>query len=508
MIRTVDLNPKVSTPVVLIIWSAAVLLAGCQRVPQFPLRPMRAQLTSDGSTVLSFDTNKDKKPDYWQKLDASGRKVELTFAADGQKPRQSVPIDELDAGKMPHFIIALDGVPYQLVKDLHDQGGFRLFYRPSRVVSTFPSMTDLAFQQLFGGAEPMAYEAKYFDRRKNRLIEGTENYISGQAADWCKTLDYRGSFLWDGVAYIYPQPLFEHELQEIMKIFRQTTTGTKKVYLVATAGLGTREGREGILKYLRVIDRLCEQIVYERRGRVKITLLADHGHNMSGRGRVTFGDLLHNGGYHLTDRLEEPNDVVTVEYGLVTYAAFYCVEPAGVARTLLEDPVVTLACYPQADAVVVQDIDGKALIRQAAGRYSYTVEKGDPLRLLPIVEQLRQQGKIELNGFIDDEALFQATLQHIYPDPLRRVWRAFHGLVAEPADMIICLKDGWVHGSSFFNAIIGGATSTHGSLNQINSMTFALTMWGQLPPALRIEDVMPALQQLEQARIPGPPPAH
>jgi len=70
--------------------------------------------------------------------------------------------------------------------------------------------------------------------------------------------------------------------------------------------------------------------------------------------------------------------------------------------------------------------------------------------------------------------------------------------VKKPADLIVCLRDGWVHGSKFFYTMIGGATSTHGSLNQLNSATFVITMLGNLPPALRPEEVMPALDKLRK----------
>ena len=105
---------------------------------------------------------------------------------------------------------------------------------------------------------------------------------------------------------------------------------------------------------------------------------------------------------------------------------------------------------------------------------------------------------VDEKGFIDDRALFDATVEHAYPDPLRRLWLAFHSLVRHPADMVITLHDGWCHGSKAFHVMIGGATSTHGSLNRINSTTFAMTMWGQLPPAMRLEEVMPAVESLRQ----------
>jgi hypothetical protein len=43
-------------------------------------------------------------------------------------------------------------------------------------------------------------------------------------------------------------------------------------------------------------------------------------------------------------------------------------------------------------------------------------------------------------------------------------------------------------------------SSTHGSLNGINSTTFVMTMLGDLPPALRSREVLPALEKLRCAK--------
>lgn len=485
---------------------AATLLAGCGAVHHFCETTVCARILGNSGRIISFDMDKDGQADYWQRFESTGRKVELRFSQQPDEPNEVVLLDRLTSQNIPHFIVALDGVPYELVEELYQQGRFRLFYPPSRVVTCFPGMTNPAFQQVFGGKKPIAYESEYFDRKRNRLISGNDLYLSGQAANWAKSLDYRCSPKLDALGYIEPDLVFKYELQQITDVFRKTRKNTGIVYLMATAGLGTRGGREAILKYLRRIDQWCEQIVYERRGRVKISLLADHGHSASGQGRASFKKLLKENGYRLTDRLEKPSDVVTVEFGLVSYAAYYTDDPAGVATALLTDPRTILTCYPLVKEraatdgldVVVQTTDGKATVRKKQGRFGYEVESGDPLELSDIIEQLRRKGKIDSDGFIDDRAMFEATLNHIYPDPLRRVWQAFNGLVEKPADLVICLKDGWVHGSGLFYSVIGKVASTHGSLNQSNSVTFAMTMLGELPPALRLEEVMPNLKKLQR----------
>ena len=114
-----------------------------------------------------------------------------------------------------------------------------------------------------------------------------------------------------------------------------------------------------------------------------------------------------------------------------------------------------------------------------------------PQQFYGFVERLRLAGKVTDGGEIDSTALFDATLDHEYPDPLARIWGAFHELVEYPPDLIVNLRDGACYGSRFFHAMIGRVSSTHGSLNRRSSTTFALTTLGELPPAMRSREVLP-----------------
>jgi len=133
----------------------------------------------------------------------------------------------------------------------------------------------------------------------------------------------------------------------------------------------------------------------------------------------------------------------------------------------------------------------------------YDARGGDPLHLASIVAQLQAAGRVSADGDIDGDALFAATVDHEYPDPLARLWRAFHGMVANPPDLIVDLRDGYCHGSKFFYAMAYPIRSTHGSLNRMNSETFVLTMLGDLPPVLRTEEVLPRLEALRGAKTAG-----
>lgn len=472
------------------LWSCC----GCVSQPSFP--PSIETRPAGNETVFGFDTDGDGTADFWQYQRADGRKHALAYADDSGQPGERIELDALDVSECPHLMIVLDGVPFELVDELYRAGHFRFFHPPARVICCFPGMTDVALADLFHADQCLAYQARYFDREANRFTNGNAVYLSGRNSPWLTHVDYRCSFWWDAWAYLDPQAVFNHEIKGIVRTFRKVETGEASAYSVATAGLGTRGGRAGIREYLRTIDRLCEQIIYERRGRVQLTIAADHGHNLVENQRISFRQTLKAGGYRQTKSLREARDVVPVGYGLVTYAAFFTNDPPGVAACLLEHEDVEFACYPRDDAIVVRDRSGEARITRGASGFVYDSRHGDPLRLAAIVERLQAEGKVSDEGKIDPEALFEATLDHNYPDPLARLWRAFHGLVQRPPDLIVNLRDGACYGSRFFRAMIGRVSSTHGSLNRVNSTTFALTTLGRLPAALRSRDVLPRLEEL------------
>jgi hypothetical protein len=476
--------------------AAGLLLCwGCAAGPRFPAAIETHSEKTE--TVRAFDASGDGRVDFWQYLQADGRIHALAYAADQAGcPGPRIDLGEVDPNECPHFLIALDGVPYDVVDQLYRDGSFRLFHPPARVLCPFPAMTDLALAAVFHTAPCPAYQALYFDRPADRLSDSTAVYLSGRNSPWARAMTYRCSFWWDTLVYLDPQPVFDHELRGMLRAFRGVDAGEAYAYSVGSAGLGTRGGRPAMEAYLRLIDQLCERIVYERQGRVKITLTADHGHDLVENRVISFDQTLIDGGYRSANSLHKPRDVVTIAYGLVTYAEFHTTDPAGVAQCLLKHEDVEFACYPDGDTVIVCNRAGRARITKGARGFVYDAHEGDPLKLAAIIEKLRIAGKVTAAGEIDGAALFDATLEQYYPDPLARVWEAFNGLVENPPDVIVNLRDGACHGSHFFHAMLGKVASTHGSLNRMNSTAFVLTMLGDLPPVLRSSEVLPALEKL------------
>jgi len=482
------------------LFAAIALVGGCDPSRRFPDVLLGTQ-QHDGGQKMAYDTNGDKRADYWQVRNPSGRITMLQFDdnRDGQADR-TVELDRTPARDVPHLIIALDGCPYDCVEQVYKDGGFRLFHPPVRMISTFPAMTDVALSRIWHCGPNRAYQALYFDRSTGRHNNGHAAYLKAENSPWVPKMVYRCSFLWDANSYLTPGLVFAHEMRGMYRAFKRVETGTAAAYTVGTAGLGTRGGPDAIVAYLHRVDNLCQRIVHERGGRVKISILADHGQGLKCCKRVSFKPYLKQRGFDLGKRLEGPNDVVTVEYGLVTYADFYAGRPADLAEALRSHEAVELVFRKDGSNVVVMDRTGQAVISRAgsgAGQgYRYVTVEGDPLKLVPVIERLRQQGKVTEDDVIDDRALLEATAEHDYPDPLHRAWWAFNGVTEVYADVIASLRNGYSHGSAFFDFMIGGAESTHGSIDRLSSTSFVLTMRGQPPSVLRVEDALQILADL------------
>jgi len=470
---------------------------GCDPTVRFPENALDSQ-RHDHGIVLAYDINGDRKPDYWQQNNPAGRTVMLRFDdnRDGD-PDETVDLRRIQARDVPHLIIALDGCPYDCVEDVYKEGGFRLFYPPARMISTFPAMTDVALSRIWHCGPNRAYQALYFDQTTGRHNDGNVAYLKAENSPWVPKMAYRCSFWWDANAYLTPTAVFDHEMRGIYRAFGKIRHGTAAGYAVGTAGLGTRGGRDAIIEYLRRVDRLCQQIVYERRGRVTISVLADHGQGLKRCKRVSFKDYLKDHGLVLGKRLKGPDDVVTVEYGLVTYAAFFTANRDKLAEALRRHEAVELVFCKNGSNVTVLDRTGRAVITRIEQGYRYERIDGDPLKIGPIIERLRQQGKVTDDGVIDDRALLDATATHDYPDPLHRAWWAFNGATEVYADVIASLHNGYSHGGAFFDFMIGGAASTHGSIDRLSSTSFVLTMRRPMPAVLRVEDVLGLLEDVD-----------
>jgi hypothetical protein len=226
-------------------------------------------------------------------------------------------------------------------------------------------------------------------------------------------------------------------------------------------------------------------MVWRTRGRVKVTLLADHGHSYTRPKFLDLKSLLEAKGWRMVDRLEGPKDVNFAPLGLVTYASFSTFRPGALAADLVECKGVELASYVEKGVLIVLSSDGgRSTIRKVNAGYTYEPTQGDPLKLRDALGRI----KANADGAYDGNELLQSTANCAYPAPLERLWRAHFSLVENPGDVIVSLEDGYCSGLRLFMDIVK-IVSTHGSLNRTNSTTFIMSTAGPLPPVMRSTDI-------------------
>ncbi|MBL7140728.1 MAG: hypothetical protein ISS74_07445 [Planctomycetes bacterium] len=486
-------------PALLLGVAAILLAAGCTGPLRFPDAPIDTTAASPAG-LQQYDTDADGRADHVTVADDAGRIVRIGYdtTADGQADT-FVGLDAIPPEQCRHVVLILDGIGYETVKAYRDAGRLRLFHPPAPVISTYPAMTDIALADIFQSVRPVGYEARYFDHEKNAIVGGDGDYLAMRDEDWARATDYRADTVVDPLAYLFPHHYFREELKAVVDLIDRRDRPMVVAYLVTTAGLGTKHLRDGQHDALQAVDRLAHQLVWQSRGLVKVTVFSDHGHQLVAATWIDFRKSLREKGWHVAERLKADQDVVVIDYGLVTYASFATRDRAGLARTLLEQEGVDVVTYVADGAVVAASDEGIARVECAGGRFRYVQETGDPLHLAAIVAQAKADGHLDADGFADDRTWLRLTADHEYPDPLVRLWRGFHAVTEHVPDVVASLKDGYSAGLPSRAARYPDGASTHGDLARKSSTAFIMSTAGPVPAdaqPLRARDlpaILPAL---------------
>ena len=471
-----------------------VMLAGC-RAPSvtFPAA-LPAEATPAGA-ASAYDTDGNGRADFVYYPDANGVVQRIGYDFDGDaRADEVIDLSQLHNRHCRHLLIILDGLSYDLVRQYHEAGGLRIMGPPSKVVSPYPSMTDVSMEDLLNYLPCGGYEAKYYDRRGGKLVGGAMAYLRGFNQPYGQLLNYRANILWDVLGYIEPRAVFRRELNDVKRRFDRGDSQEMLAYIVSSAGMGTRFSAAGQLECLREVERLVNQVVWQTRGLTRVTIVGDHGHSYTRSTRLELEDYLKGLGWRVTEDLKGGGrkEAMPIRFGLVNYVSLITDRKRELAVDLAANPAVLVVSYAQDEHVVVLGSDHQeAIIRRQGDRYAYERTSGDPLGLDTILATL----SADAQGHYDQQDLLEATADHQYPDPLRRLWRAHFALVHNPPDVVASLHQEYYFGLESLARRVKVA-STHGSLQRCTSLTFAMTNAGPLPPVMRSDQVPQAMGKL------------
>lgn len=452
-----------------------------ERVPPVVAKDV-VHYDADGDDLLDFSF---VRPAVGQRLD------ELAFDDDEDgTPDRRFRLSDYGNDDVPHLIVLIDSIPFEAVRERFNGDAFtvlRAFHEPTKLIPPFPSMSALCFSSILHAPPMPGPINRSFDPRPQ--TNGVNNLITkrlgGHRNPWQKRLHYNIDYGDNGTAFLKPRSWMKVEFERARQAFDDSADRTTIVYISSSAAMLMKYGHRGLHETLDQLETFVTQVIHERRGAVKISILSDHGHNLRQTQWIDVEAALGDAGFRVAKKLKRPDDVFVEMDGLLTYFGVHTQQPAAVGDALLGGLAeIETVSYVEGYDIVVRSHAGAARVsRGEDGKLTYTPETADVLGY----------GEAFSGKPLTAEAWFEQTADHGYPDGPTRLWEAFHGRTQQTPQVMVTVKDGYCAGIEWFQWFVK-MRSSHGGLNQVNSAAFLLTMTGPTPAAMRSGDVMDAIQ--------------
>lgn len=403
------------------------------------------------------------------------------------------------------LLLCLDGVPHALIESAKNRGLFDSFGNPTRLLSPFPTMTNVALSAMFGASPPAGYESLYFDRGAKRLLGGVRKYVGRRTPDkipssYMDTLDYQEPLAFEFLIYVAPETVWRADMRRFHERFRAAPqTRDYFAFLKATDGLLHAQGPERLNVALESLDKIINDIRSFCGSETEIVLFSDHGMNLEENKRVGVVAHLQRKNLNVTSELTNGSRAVSIPaFGLCSYIAVYCADGDLIPETaeaLIEVPGVDFVVFRDGARVVLKSSRGAARIeRTEPDAYKYLATGGDPLELHTTIQNLQHEHKINDQGFVTAQDWFEKTNKHRYPNAVVNLHKSLcTPRVQHTADILVSLHDGYYYGWSPFGKFVRLA-ATHGNALASSSNAFLMSTYRSFPECVRADDAKPLLQ--------------
>jgi len=396
------------------------------------------------------------------------------------------------------LVLALDGIAYRDLqalqagitctnfwgKRIHRQAfsSAEGYFPVSRMISTFPSLSDIAWTDIFGDRPLPGYQRIYFSTAANSKI-----VTSGITT----TMEYERQMNWQvesgflrAMGYLFPLHTYEYEVRRMSKNFWKTTSKASSYYAYVRASDDAQHLNRDIFAMLGMLDQQLQdlRVRYQaQEGRdLQIVILSDHGHNHAGPGkRVEVCAFLERAGYRVAKSIMSPKDVVLPTGGIEDWVEIHNspAETEKLAQLLCHLPGVDVLTAPvpnQTNRFLVMNSNGERAIIQwnpAKNSFRYSTEIGDPINYRPVVETLARNNQLDADGFATADDWLAASMTHHYPLALERMVRGLTHVTLNPATILISLDNHYVNANWLVQkgSRLVTCGSTHGGLDDLNS---------------------------------------
>jgi hypothetical protein len=393
--------------------------------------------------------------------------------------RRSPPLVPAVANRL---VLALDGVDYRDIVDARARGLFAGFREPSRLISTFPSISDVSWHDILGVQPPPGYQRIYYSARQNAVV--------GELFDAIKPIEYEhrmdfafGSKFHHLGAYLISNQVARNEVDVDVKKFLKRG-GRPTIYAYNVGPDALQHTRGDLDAYLAHLDRkLLElQRTYRTRtGRdLEILILSDHGHNRAiSAGFLPVVEALAAQGFHTSATLRDPTDVAFSVDGVTTGFGVFA-HPDSVARV-----ASLLAALDGVAVVTSRDRSGRYLVRADSALaevttrgtgdsavYRYHPIRGDPLGYAAVLARMQHDRDVLPDAYASAATWLRYTATEPFPAAPPRIVRGHTAITLNPAPILVSLDDRMRVGLgavSVANRLrpLGG---THGALSETNSL--------------------------------------
>lgn len=380
------------------------------------------------------------------------------------------------------LVLALDGVDYRDIVDARARGLFAGFREPSRLVSTFPSISDVSWHDIMGVQPPPGYQRIFYSARQNAVV--------GELFDAIKPIEYEhrmdfafGTKFHHLGAYLISNQVARNEIDVDVKEFLKRG-GRPTIYAYNVGPDALQHTRGDLDKYLAHLDVKLEalQRTYRMRtGRdLEILILSDHGHNRAiSASFLPVVEALAQQGFRTARTLRDPNDVAFSVDGVTTGFGVFA-NPDSVTRV-----ASLLAALDGVAVVTSRDGAGRYLVRADSalaevttrGRgdsavFRYHAVRGDPLRYAAVLTRMQHDREVSPDGYATAATWLRYTAAEPFPAAPPRIVRGHSAITLNPAPILVSLDDKMRVGLgavSVANRLrpLGG---THGALSATNSL--------------------------------------
>ena len=410
------------------------------------------------------------------------------------------------------LLLCLDGVPFEVISEAKSRGMFDNFGEPARLLSPFPTLTNVALAEMLGATPPNGYESLYFDREAKELRGGVRKYIGRRTPDkvpssYMDELDYQEPLAFEFLIYVATEAVWRADMRRFRERFLSAPPARDFFgFLKATDGLLHIGGPARLAVALESLDRLLREIQRAAGSETEVVLFSDHGMNLVENRRLHLQSHLQRDGYEVVSHMRRPRGkrrVSAPAFGLCGYAALYCGEETDrgeLAESLRYLEGVDFSVYREEgdQTAVVKGALGRARIHRAerGGETFYRYEQlgGDPLRLAPAAHTLGAEGRLDAEGYARDADWLARTWGHTYPDALANVYGSvYEPRVRHTADVLVSLRDGYYYGATSFSRMVR-LLATHGNALRSSSHAFVMSTHRTLPTHVRSTEARPVLR--------------